>query len=109
MANLAYFSLGSNVGDRRGNLLAAIDRLRELARVIAVSGFYETEPVGLRERPWFPELRSRTETDESVTLLLKRALAIEQEMGRLRTRDKGPRTIDIDILLFGDEVVEEED
>jgi 2-amino-4-hydroxy-6-hydroxymethyldihydropteridine diphosphokinase len=107
MANLAYFSLGSNVGDRGGNLLSAIKRLRELGTVVAVSGFYETEPVGLREQPWFLNSAVALETNESASVLLKRALAIEQEMGRLRTRDKGPRTIDIDILLFGDEVVEE--
>jgi 2-amino-4-hydroxy-6-hydroxymethyldihydropteridine diphosphokinase len=107
MANLAYFSLGSNVGDRSGNLRAAIERLREFGRVIAVSGFYETEPVGLREQPWFLNCAVALETSESAGVLLKKSLAIEQEMGRLRTRDKGPRTIDIDILLFGNEVVEE--
>jgi 2-amino-4-hydroxy-6-hydroxymethyldihydropteridine diphosphokinase len=107
VANLVYISLGSNVGGRSANLQAAIDRLGEVGSIKAKSGFYETEPVELRDQPWFLNSVIAIETSLSPLELLKKVLAIEQEMGRIRMRDKGPRSIDIDILLFGDEVVEE--
>ena len=108
MAEVVYLSLGSNVGDRSANLRAGIERLGEAGTVTAVSGFYETEPVELREQPWFLNCVVALETGTSPRALLNKALAIEQEMGRLRMKDKGPRSIDIDILLFGDRVVEEQ-
>jgi 2-amino-4-hydroxy-6-hydroxymethyldihydropteridine diphosphokinase len=108
MAEVVYLSLGSNVGDRSANLRAAIERLGEAETVTSVSGFYETEPVELREQSWFLNCVVALETGNSPRALLKKALAIEQEMGRLRMKDKGPRPIDIDILLFGDRVVEEQ-
>jgi 2-amino-4-hydroxy-6-hydroxymethyldihydropteridine diphosphokinase len=107
MAEFVYLSLGSNLGDRSANLRAAIERLGEAGAIRAVSGFYETEPVELRDQPWFLNCVVALETSDSPEALLQRALAIEQEMGRLRMKDKGPRSIDIDILLFGDRVVEE--
>lgn len=107
MAKLVYLSLGSNVGDRSAHLRAAIQRLGEAGAIKAVSGFYETEPVELREQPWFLNCVAALETSQSPVELLKRVLVIEQQMGRLRMRDKGPRSIDIDILLFGAEMVDE--
>jgi len=107
MAEFVYLSLGSNLGDRSANLRAAIERLGEAGTIRAVSGFYETEPVEFRDQPWFLNCVVALETSDSPEALLQRALAIEQEMGRLRMKDKGPRSIDIDILLFGDRVVEE--
>jgi|SRR5882672_5161356 len=107
MAEFVYLSLGSNVGDRSANLRAAIERLGESGAVRAVSGFYETEPVEFRDQPWFLNCVVALETSDSPGALLKKVLAIEGEMGRLRMKDKGPRSIDIDILLFGDRVVEE--
>ena len=107
MAELVYLSLGSNVGDRATHLKTAIQRLQTAETVKAVSGFYETEPVELREQPWFLNCAVALETDLPPGLLLKTLLTIEQEMGRLRMRDKGPRLIDIDILLFGAQVVDE--
>jgi 2-amino-4-hydroxy-6-hydroxymethyldihydropteridine diphosphokinase len=109
MAEFVYLSLGSNLGDRRANLLAAIERLGEAGAVRAVSGFYETEPVDLRDQPWFLNCVVTLETSDSPGALLKKVLAIEQEMGRLRKKNKGPRLIDIDILLFGDHVVAEQE
>jgi 2-amino-4-hydroxy-6-hydroxymethyldihydropteridine diphosphokinase len=108
VANLVYISLGSNVGDRAANLRAAVERLGETGSIQAKSGFYETEPVELRDQPWFLNSVIGLETSLSPIALLKRVLAIEQEMGRIRMRDKGPRSIDIDILLFGNDVVEEQ-
>jgi 2-amino-4-hydroxy-6-hydroxymethyldihydropteridine diphosphokinase len=107
MAEFVYLSLGSNLGDRSANLRAAIERLGEAGTIRAVSGFYETEPVEFRDQPWFLNCVVALETSDSPEALLQRALAIEQEMGRVRMKEKGPRSIDIDILLFGDRVVEE--
>jgi len=107
VANLVYISLGSNVGDRSANLRGTTERLGEVGLVKAKSGFYETEPVELRDQPWFLNSVVALETNLTPEELLKKVLAIEHEMGRIRTRDKGPRSIDIDILLFGDQLIEE--
>jgi 2-amino-4-hydroxy-6-hydroxymethyldihydropteridine diphosphokinase len=107
MRKRAYLSLGSNTGDRATNLNAAITRLSQVGKVVAVSSFYETEPVEFTSQPWFLNCAVAIDTDKTPNGLLQAALAIEQEMGRKRTQEKGPRNIDIDILLFGDEVVDE--
>ncbi len=107
MAELVYLSLGSNVGDRPANLRAAIGRLAEAGPVQAVSAFYETEPVDVRDQPWFLNCVVAVETGIPPRELLNLALAIERELGRQRTREKGPRTIDIDILMFGDRSIDE--
>lgn len=107
-AALVYLSLGSNIGDRAANLQAAIQYLRESETVIAVSGFYEAEPVELHDQSWFLNCVIALETQRSPAELLRRALSIEQQMGRVRLRDKGPRTIDIDIVLFDDAVVDDQ-
>ena len=107
MKTVAYLSLGSNIGDREANLRAAISRLNELlGDVTAVSGFYETEPVEVVDQPWFINCAVALATDLSAEELLAGVLTIERSMGRERTRPKGPRNIDIDILLFGDAVVD---
>lgn len=103
---MVYFSLGSNQGDRRLNLEAALDSLRELGELAAVSSFYETEPVGVTRQPWFLNCAAALETELMPQQLLARILAIEKAMGRRRTKTKGPRTIDIDIVLFGRSVIE---
>ena len=101
-----YLSLGSNVGHREQNLRTAIERLGELGDVKAVSSFYETEPVEYTAQPWFLNAAVALETELMPKQLLARLLTIEQEMGRKRTIGKGPRTIDLDILLFGKSVVD---
>lgn len=106
MKKRAYLSLGSNLGDRPGNLHVAIDLLSRVGNVVAVSSFYETEPVEVVSQPWFVNCAVALDTDKTPIELLRSALAIEKDMGRQRTEDKGPRSIDIDILLFGDNVVE---
>ncbi|HYN14562.1 MAG TPA: 2-amino-4-hydroxy-6-hydroxymethyldihydropteridine diphosphokinase [Terriglobales bacterium] len=106
MKKTVYLSLGSNVGDRRANLETAITRLGELGEFKAVSSFYETEPVELAAQPWFLNCAVALETEMMPRRLLGRVLAIEQGMGRRRLQPKGPRTIDIDILLFGNSVVD---
>lgn len=101
-----YLGLGSNLDDRRANLEAALARLGELGRVRAVSSFYETEPVDLPQQPWFLNCAVALETELMPKQLLGRLLAIEQGMGRRRLQPKGPRLIDIDILLFAGSVVD---
>ena len=106
MQDRVYLSLGSNVGDREDHLRGAITRLESIARVISVSSFYETEPMEVTNQPWFLNCAVKVETTKMPKQLMAAILEIEQEMGRLRTMKKGPRTIDIDILLFGDAVVD---
>ena len=103
MPNLAYLSLGSNVGDREVHLHEAISRLGRVGRIASVSSFYETEPVEFTDQAWFVNCVLVLETALPPGELMTSLLRIEQEMGRRRTREKGPRTIDLDILLFHDE------
>jgi 2-amino-4-hydroxy-6-hydroxymethyldihydropteridine diphosphokinase len=103
----AYLSLGSNVGDRERNLRAAIGKLESAGHVVAVSSFYETEPMEFKEQEWFLNCAVAVETEKSAQQLLDALLTIEREMGRERVQAKGPRNIDIDILLFGDAVIDE--
>ncbi len=105
MEKTVYLSLGSNLGDREGNLRAAIEQLRQLGEVVQVSSFYETEPVEFAAQPWFLNCAVALRTELMPKLFLAKMLAIEQHMGRRRTQPKGPRTIDIDILLFGNSVI----
>ena len=106
MRKTVYLSLGSNLGDRSGNLKNAISQLSQLGEVIAVSSFYETEPVEVTAQPWFLNCAVRLETEKMPKQLLKGILDLERAMGRRRTQNKGPRNIDIDILLFGSSIVE---
>jgi 2-amino-4-hydroxy-6-hydroxymethyldihydropteridine diphosphokinase len=102
-----YLSLGSNLGDRAGNLRKAVHRLSELGAVTAVSSLYETEPVEVeRTQPWFLNCVVAIETELMPKQFLSRTLAIEQELGRRRIEKKGPRTLDIDIVLFGNAIVD---
>ena len=106
MHHTVYLSLGSNIGDRAANLNAAINRLRTLGKVIQVSSLYETEPVEFTAQPWFLNCAVELETEKTPQDLMAAILEIEQQMGRKRTQKKGPRSIDIDTLLFGDSIVE---
>jgi 2-amino-4-hydroxy-6-hydroxymethyldihydropteridine diphosphokinase len=103
----AYLSLGSNLGDRAANLRAAIAQLDVAGRLLAVSALYETQPVDVPDQPWFLNCVAAIETDQTPRELLQLALQVEAAMGRLRMREKGARKIDIDIVLFGDWVVDE--
>lgn len=103
---LVYLSLGSNIGDRARNLENAINRLRDFGKVISVSSFYETEPVEFTAQPWFLNCAVALDTEKMPKQLLAAILDLEQEMGRRRIQNKGPRSIDIDVLLFGNSVVD---
>ena len=107
VAETAYLSLGSNLGDRAANLRAAVAQLNVAGRLLAVSAFYETQPVDVPDQPWFLNCVAAIETDMTPRELLQLALHVEAAMGRIRMREKGARKIDIDIVLFGDWVVDE--
>lgn len=101
MESAVYLSLGSNLGDRERNLHEAIGRLKALGTVLAISGFYETEPVEIEgEQPWFLNCAVRLETELPPENLLAGTLALEQSMGRRRSGVRSARQIDIDILYF---------
>jgi len=105
-----WISLGSNVGDRLGHLRRAIAALDPLGKLTAVSDAYETEPVGPVEQPWFLNAVAglQVKNEQSPERLLEALLALERAMGRERgaqSAPKGPRTIDLDIVLYGSRVV----
>lgn len=106
MPALIYLSLGSNLGDREIQLRDALKRLAANGRVVAVSSFYETEPVEFTGQAWFLNCVVALETTETPGQLMASLLHIEQQMGRQRIQKKGPRTIDIDILLFDEAIVD---
>ena len=106
LKKLVYLSLGSNLGDRADNLRRAVDGLQALGKVAAISSFYETEPVEVAAQPWFLNCAVALETEKMPRQLIAAVLDLEQRMGRRRTEKKGPRIIDIDILLFGKSVVD---
>lgn len=97
-----YLALGSNQGDRRGNLAAAIQQLREVVDIQNISSVYETDPVGYLDQPRFFNMVLCGETRLSPAVLLGYVKAIEVAVGRQPTFRNGPRTIDIDILLYDD-------
>ncbi|MFZ5817103.1 MAG: 2-amino-4-hydroxy-6-hydroxymethyldihydropteridine diphosphokinase [Bacillota bacterium] len=103
----AYLSLGANLGDRLGQLAEALRLLDRLpgARLAAVSGVYETAPQGKTDQPDFLNCAALLETELSPLALLEGIHGVERAMGRERRERWGPRTIDIDILLFGDQVI----
>jgi 2-amino-4-hydroxy-6-hydroxymethyldihydropteridine diphosphokinase len=102
----AYLGLGSNVGNREAHLRSAIEKLAEAMRVLRVSPVYETDPVEFTEQRRFLNLVVEVETELFPMQLLTRAARVERELGRVRLVPKGPRTIDVDILLYGKTVVQ---
>jgi 2-amino-4-hydroxy-6-hydroxymethyldihydropteridine diphosphokinase len=107
----AFIALGSNLGDRAEALSSAISHLSSLGRVVARSSLYETEPVGLQDQPAFLNAVVALETQAEPLPLLRELLAIERQLGRDRTHSplKGPRTLDLDLLLMGDRIVADEE
>ena len=104
MTHQAAIALGSNLGHREATLREAITRLAALGTVHAVSPFYDTEPVGYLDQPRFLNAALLLKTDFAPLPLLDLLLAIEQAMGRDRASvaPKGPRTLDLDLLLYDD-------
>ena len=106
----AYVGLGANIGDRERTLRAAVGRLAAVPGidVAAVSSFRETDPVGYLDQPRFLNGAVALDTDLSPRELLDTLLGVERELGRTREGPRfGPRTIDLDLLLYGDETIDE--
>jgi 2-amino-4-hydroxy-6-hydroxymethyldihydropteridine diphosphokinase len=106
----AFVGLGANLGDRQATLRRALDLLgaEPGVELRAVSTFRETDPVGYLEQPRFLNAAAELETTLAPLELLARLLAVERALGRERTGPRfGPRTIDLDLLLYGDETIEE--
>jgi 2-amino-4-hydroxy-6-hydroxymethyldihydropteridine diphosphokinase len=101
-----YLALGSNIGDRETNLHTAIQSISAAGMpVLRESPVYETEPVGLTDQRWFLNMVVEAETALFPMQLLTRTGKIERALGRVRIAANGPRTIDIDILLYGNAVI----
>jgi 2-amino-4-hydroxy-6-hydroxymethyldihydropteridine diphosphokinase len=107
---LVYIGLGSNLGDRAATIQAALDRLDADADIelVAVSSLKETDPVGFEDQPRFLNGAAALRTELGPRELLDRMLEVERGLGRVRQGARyGPRTIDLDLLVYGDVVVEE--
>ena len=105
---VAYVGLGANLGDREATLRHALELLGEHVELEAVSSFRETEPVGVSDQPLFVNAAARIRTELPPRELLDVLLAIERTLGRERRERWGPRTIDLDLLLYGDATVAED-
>lgn len=107
MQQVAYLGLGSNLGDREANLRQAISLLVDGGlRLVTESSVYETDPVDFLDQPKFlNQVIAVTAPNLEPFALMKLCLEIEAELGRVRTVPRGARTLDIDLLLFGDEVI----
>ena len=107
----AFVGLGSNLGDREATILRALARLQDEPelRLVRVSSLRETEPVGYVDQPQFLNGVAELETELPARDLLTRLLAIERELGRTRGEGPplGPRTIDLDLLLYGEDTIAE--
>jgi len=106
----AYVGLGANLGDREATLRRAVELLRAVrgVEVVAVSSLRETEPVGVVDQPRFLNGAVALETELSPRELLETLLAVERDLGRVRDGERwGPRTVDLDLLVYGDLVVDE--
>lgn len=102
----AYIGLGANLGDRLATLRTAVRRLETLGRVTAVSSLYETEPVGYLEQPRFLNAVVALETALAPIALVPALLGIEHHLGRTRSFLNAPRTLDLDLLLVDDVILE---
>ncbi len=105
----AYICLGSNEGDRDLNIAEAVQKMHLLGGVFRKSSLYESEPWGVSEQPWFLNQVLILKTTLPAEILLAGLQKIETELGRIRVQKWGQRIIDLDILFYGDEIIEEED
>ncbi|MHC1718403.1 MAG: 2-amino-4-hydroxy-6-hydroxymethyldihydropteridine diphosphokinase [Acidaminococcaceae bacterium] len=107
---IAYIALGSNLGEKKQNILTAINYMEQSGlKVLAVSSLLETEPYGVTDQPFFINAAVKIETELAAHDLLKLLLAIELKMGRVRKRHWGERNIDLDLLLYDNLVIKDKD
>jgi 2-amino-4-hydroxy-6-hydroxymethyldihydropteridine diphosphokinase len=105
-----YLGLGSNMGDREAQIASALEALNTPdLRLLRKSSLYETEPIGFKDQAWFLNMGGEFETDLFPKQLLHRMQKVELSMGRVRSIRNGPRTIDIDVLLYGNSVIKTEE
>jgi 2-amino-4-hydroxy-6-hydroxymethyldihydropteridine diphosphokinase len=106
-----FIGLGSNLGDREALIRAALDELARLPQttLVRASSLYDTEPVGDTDQPNFLNAVAEIDTDLQARQLLWNLQLIEKRLGRVRTHRWGPRTIDLDLLLYGELAIEEPD
>lgn len=106
--NTAYIALGANLGDPAATILAAFAALANLSesRVVHSSSLYRTAPVGIIEQPDFVNAVAQLETDLAPEALLDALFDIEERFGRIRADKNGPRTLDLDLLLYNDQSIE---
>ena len=105
---IAYIALGANLGERLQTIRSAIRDLAEVGSIEAISSVYETDPVGYADQPAYLNAVVATDTALTAEGLLDALLSIERAHGRVRTFPNAPRTLDLDIILFGDEVRQSE-
>jgi len=106
--NTVFLSLGTNLGDRQANLEHAVQLLAKDSRnkIIKISNYYETKPVGIDEQPNYFNSAVHLETEIEVLDFLKYIQNIEDKLGRIRLEKWGPRIIDLDIIYFNDQVID---
>ena len=107
---VVYLSLGSNLGDRVNLIEQALSQLASYTEIsiLEISSFIETEPFGFHRQPYFINCTAKIETDLDANKLLIICQSIEAALGRKRELKWGPRTIDIDILFYGEDIIENE-
>lgn len=105
---IAYLGIGSNIGDKRAYIQAAIEKISLAAgiKLLRVASLYETAPWGKEDQDWFLNTVAEIDTDLTPQMLLQELFKIEQELGRIRNIRWGPRTIDLDLLLYGEETID---
>lgn len=103
--NIVYIALGSNLGNREVNLATAIDEIATFAHIIEKSQIHDTEPVGYRDQNNFLNMVISARTDLSPAELIIKLHEVEHKMGRVREIEQGPRIIDLDILFYNEEII----
>ena len=108
--SIAYIALGSNLGERKQNILTALNYMEQSGlKILAVSSLLETEPYGVTDQPSFINAAVKIETELAANDLLRLLLAIELKMGRVRKRHWGERNIDLDLILYDDKIMKDKD
>ena len=103
--SVVFLGLGSNIGDKEGSITKALHLISELCEVKKESHVYLTEPVGDTNQEWFLNCVVEIEAELEPKRLLSALKSIERKLGRVKTVKNGPRTIDIDILFYGDRII----
>jgi len=105
---ISYIAIGSNIEDREDYLKKAVGELKKQSKVLICSSLYETEPVGYADQGWFLNGVVKIDTRLIPNKLLEFILASEKKLNRVRTLPRGPRTVDLDILFYENQIVQEE-